>query len=79
MTTETQANLLVQHLQAWAHGFEEAAELQRQAVRDGDPAGVGIARLIGRAEAYEDASNALQDHVGRVRGGTPPFRLRVVS
>ena len=59
MSTEREALTVTQHLDAWAKGFREAAELHRQAVRDGDPAGIGIARLVGRAEAYTDASQAL--------------------
>lgn len=76
MTTELVAAEVTRHLQAWANGLQEAAQLNRRAIQDGDPDGHGIDYLTGKAVAYEDAARALQDHVNRIRGDeVPPRRL----
>ena len=79
MTTALQTDLVVEHLQAWAAGFREGAQLNRQAIKDGDPAGIGIAKLVGRYEGYRECAEALQVAADRLRSDERPVKLEVVS
>jgi hypothetical protein len=72
MTTERIIDAAATMLETWAESLRRSAQLCSQAIQDGDPDGIGLARLRGRMEAYDDVAAALQASADDVRRGVQP-------
>lgn len=64
---------------AIVRALNQSAAVFRETIDDGDPQGIGLERLAGRVEAYEDAALFVKGQARRVEGASRAARLEIVS